>query len=959
MRRRNYQPSISDDSTSSVSVDNEEEESATPNSGDAGENADQAVQDGEGDVDSESNGTTQNTLLFPFLKDHGLESTPLCRYFNLTLGASMSREGNEGHAKTIQLLYPEWFDPRSSKQMRQSQHCSTTMPMSDRLFLNSSQTSTTQLDPPLHKSQPGKENQSVFDRLSPKPKRKISPGEKEENSYLFLIEREKKIQMSGITDPTSETVSKKSSGQSSVGSTSGILVPDSLISNKSPRSPLFTFPTMSRSRKTGVSCKLAPTDSSPREDKSRVDSPLSLLSPEWSIESFVHRSRFLRRAHSMTSGQMASTPRTCHVPGKLGPRKASLESSMIKTPPAWRKISPIPPESSSATPSPRNRKWSSVSSLERRNSAIDKLLLGSDGTNISVPLVFDNRGLMKPRRRRLSKKVSPASGALTHAVQEIVASQALSRFRSVVRTVRIITGVCIALKSYVKKNVTKDWTFVEMYLHLQNDLTPSLAFDPNSFSKVQPPKGGRRLERLLSVAPERRTPLDIQNILAFVRSHETFQHFPSHLQVKLCMVMHYQRYEPRRIILREGHPPSAFYLVLCGSLIANISETSPTSGQTFLRTVADVKEGECFGEIALLERTPRTATIVCKTRSELLVIYKDDFDKLILQPLIDQKKADVEYIVKHALFEEFDESVFYSNPQEFFYQYFPKDTMVVKDSYTCPFLILVKSGTCKLIGSYRRTDYDHERSSDYSSDLTDTFPLYSQMRKMGLAKDPWERTVDPDSDSTICQALEEGLLMGSIDKHTLRKALDATARPSTTKPEKERSQHLLRHRSSTLSRVFDQLEEERRKIETSPGAETDPARTDYWSKRLAGNQMVPTPHTRRLRRRQSQMWKIIQQETQSYAEIASLNEGCVFGLETMVSVPGSSVTMVSEGAECLMVSKRLFLQYANIRSLRVAGDMVMTFPSADTLENKVKENRKWRLYKSDLVHRVIRHGVTV
>ncbi|GFR96175.1 hypothetical protein ElyMa_006291700 [Elysia marginata] len=93
------------------------------------------------------------------------------------------------------------------------------------------------------------------------------------------------------------------------------------------------------------------------------------------------------------------------------------------------------------------------------------------------------------------------------------------------------------------------------------------------------------------------------------------------------------------------------------------------------------------------------------------------------------------------------------------------------------------------------------------------FPLYSQMRKMGLAKDPWERTVDPDSDSTICQALEEGLLMGSIDKHTLRKALDATARPSTTKPETERPQAHHRHRSSTLSRVFDQLEQERRQLD--------------------------------------------------------------------------------------------------------------------------------------------------
>ena len=37
--------------------------------------------------------------------------------------------------------------------------------------------------------------------------------------------------------------------------------------------------------------------------------------------------------------------------------------------------------------------------------------------------------------------------------------------------------------------------------------------------------------------------------------------------------------------------------------------------------------------------------------------------------------------------------------------------------------------------------------------------------------------------------------------------------------------------------VYIFLEKSKIFFQTSPGAESDPARTDYWSKRLAGNQM--------------------------------------------------------------------------------------------------------------------------
>ncbi|GFO39019.1 CAMP-dependent protein kinase regulatory subunit [Plakobranchus ocellatus] len=427
-------------------------------------------------------------------------------------------------------------------------------PIADRLFFDSSQSAlvTALASPPDH-------DQTTA--VSPKPLESCAqktknirdlPFEYRKNDPAYLIEREKKIQISGLADGPSPSPSPH--GENGfMGIISGESC-QSAPSSKTSTSSMFKFPATPRTRKTGLSREqdlLKLIDGadelirSPRACTSSTDSCWTIPSP---------RSPLLRRSQTLHSGLMASTPRINIMPGRMDNRKASLESIATKDVQltSWQKRSSAAspyPECSSVASSPRHRKWSSTSSLERRNSAIERLFAGNNNSDVLLPSGFDSSGALRPRRRRISKKSSNGTITFNQTVLEASAPQALSRFRSVVRTVRIITGVCIALKSY----------------------------------------------------------------------------------------------EPRRIILREGHPPSAFYLVLSGSLIANISETSVITGQTFIRTVADVNEGECFGEIALLERTPRTASIVCKTRSELLVIYKEDFDKLILQPLIEQKKADVEY----------------------------------------------------------------------------------------------------------------------------------------------------------------------------------------------------------------------------------------------------------------------------------------------------------------------------
>lgn len=89
---------------------------------------------------------------------------------------------------------------------------------------------------------------------------------------------------------------------------------------------------------------------------------------------------------------------------------------------------------------------------------------------------------------------------------------------------------------------------------------------------------------------------------------------------ELLTISSRKTYVPGEVVFEAGTPGKVLYIIKSGEV----------EGIKNGKVIFTLKEGDYFGEIALLDETPRTATVRAKKQSELLLIYKVKFDGFIL-----------------------------------------------------------------------------------------------------------------------------------------------------------------------------------------------------------------------------------------------------------------------------------------------------------------------------------------
>jgi CRP-like cAMP-binding protein len=84
-------------------------------------------------------------------------------------------------------------------------------------------------------------------------------------------------------------------------------------------------------------------------------------------------------------------------------------------------------------------------------------------------------------------------------------------------------------------------------------------------------------------------------------------------------------YRAGETVFRRGAPGDALFVVRSGELHVTVKKFF------FLPAVrvGVLKENDLFGETALIDRSPRTATVTAVTDAKLFVIQSDDFDRAV------------------------------------------------------------------------------------------------------------------------------------------------------------------------------------------------------------------------------------------------------------------------------------------------------------------------------------------
>jgi CRP-like cAMP-binding protein len=85
-----------------------------------------------------------------------------------------------------------------------------------------------------------------------------------------------------------------------------------------------------------------------------------------------------------------------------------------------------------------------------------------------------------------------------------------------------------------------------------------------------------------------------------------------------------EQHDAGTVIFRQGDPGDKLYLILSGRV--RISREVPGMGEEAL---AILKEGDVFGEMALLDEAPRSADARVHERCKLLSIPKNGFEDLL------------------------------------------------------------------------------------------------------------------------------------------------------------------------------------------------------------------------------------------------------------------------------------------------------------------------------------------
>ncbi|XP_075448652.1 cyclic nucleotide-binding domain-containing protein 2-like isoform X1 [Ascaphus truei] len=454
----------------------------------------------------------------------------------------------------------------------------------------------------------------------------------------------------------------------------------------------------------------------------------------------------------------------------------------------------------------------------------------------------------------------------------------LHKFRTAVLIVQVIRNLIKMYRDYAASRA-EPISFTE-YAGFETE-TDNLLFDRSYFKAKMEMVVSSEAQFILSSPPDKRTLEGIKLAMLSLRATvDTFAGYPVHIQEKLANVGWYECFGPGRVIIRQGHVPQNFYLILSGTAVVTKVSRSKNTGEHFSKTVAFLKKGKYFGDVAILTMAKRNATVVCHDTVSLLAISRQDFLNIFLNS---ESQEGPEYI---RLLHSIDllsgwpiHKLPYNNPRICVHTFYRPGTVITKDSKASSKIYVIKTGSVRVLNSMTT-------SKPLSS--SKAYKLHGQTvtNEESAVRTLVEKN-EPENEDSSCNFIEEEYLLPVLQ--------------------------------------MDRKLNEKTGTNAKPKGFVAPTDQSGFSK-ISGNGKT----------------------SQIFIHIQTLRAGDIFGLVYTVFEDTLSMALVSDGAECIVISKEFFKKQMDEEYIFKLSRYIQPYPSKEMLQMKMQDYINWKAYKSHL-----------
>ncbi|CAH1266931.1 CNBD2 [Branchiostoma lanceolatum] len=514
------------------------------------------------------------------------------------------------------------------------------------------------------------------------------------------------------------------------------------------------------------------------------------------------------------------------------------------------------------------------------------------------------------------------------------AVQTVRMLRRILSTKEVSEGIKQMEKGHKDETESSGSPFVMFADSVGSDDTktssdPGLSFDPKIYKAKKEVTLSSEAKRVLKSRGDERTTEGLQTALYGLQTIPAFAEYPLHMQEKICKEAWLEEIPAKRVIIRQGHIAENFYFLISGNVIVDIMDIDPEEDNAQTRHVAVLRKGTSFGEMAFFRNKRRTATVISQTPVQLLVISANDFYEMFLPAyrMGEEEPEHVKFLRQVEFLENWPLERLVANPDNCMFQYFTRGKVIVKNSSQSEWIYIIKSGTCQVLKQLR--------------------PVRPCLRGKPLvfAGDIILPTLGPKIDTG------RGI-------HVTRPVTDdVTGVTFLSEPKRTnwREEVMAKRKEGTVGLKVTQADVT--PVESGPNTADQPK--DEGEKERPKSTGSPVKKTVHLKTTQSFLRRKTQPKPPPvFVQIDLLHEKDVFGLTMLrfdsgIDVKQPSVSLVSKGAECIMISKKFFLEHANEKVKAFLRKNMRPYPSQDSLQGNLQDYTNWAFFKDETVNDIL------